>query len=333
MKGQAGSSRFDTVLKMLMISFISLLAFSSGVYFGREMTESDHKIKALEADFHNSHERAAEKNNDYNTHDEDALAAEDVEEMTDKYVDAERDNLGDVVAEKDGAAPADHDGAQSGHDGHGGHETPAVAKHEANDHEDPAGHGAAGTHAGTNTSADHAKRAENHVAAKKGGQRNMASVHDVKPIVKQVMPETDASEHELNKSVAAAQAKTKTKPDIRAALEAARRVANNETPSPANHHEEARAPSSLPKNVGTPSDIEYTVQIASYPTVTEAKNHANELVKKGFPAYSVEANIKGKTWYRVSIGSFKTLKEASSYRTELKKQAELNTAIVQKIER
>ena len=50
-KNELGSSRMDTVLKMLLIAFVSLLAFSSGVYFGKQMSDSDHQLKALESDF------------------------------------------------------------------------------------------------------------------------------------------------------------------------------------------------------------------------------------------------------------------------------------------
>jgi cell division protein FtsN len=79
--------------------------------------------------------------------------------------------------------------------------------------------------------------------------------------------------------------------------------------------------------------VEFTVQVASYPTAEAAKSHANELVKKGFPAFPVEAVVNGRSWYRVSVGSFKSQKEATAYRTTLLKQADLQSAIVQKISR
>ena len=57
------------------------------------------------------------------------------------------------------------------------------------------------------------------------------------------------------------------------------------------------------------------------------------MVKKGFPAFPVEAKINGKTWYRVSVGSFKSFNDASKFRAQLLKQAELPSAIVQKVTR
>ena len=64
MLGQNGSSRLDTVLKMLLIAFVSLLAFSSGVYFGKEMSDSEYQLKALEKDFNDNEKVAKEESSD-----------------------------------------------------------------------------------------------------------------------------------------------------------------------------------------------------------------------------------------------------------------------------
>lgn len=289
MKSQAGSSRFDTVLKMLLIAFVSLLAFSTGVYFGREMTESDYQLKALEGNFDDSRQHAAEKKKDYDVREEDAVALEDVETLTDQYVKAEKDNLEETAEATDD-----------------GHSRAAKAERAA--------------------PADARK-----VAAKtgEGEARGVASTRDLKPIVRNPVSRKDA-DAEIAEQLEKA-AKPSKKPDLSQVHEAARRVAGNETPSTAPKAPTGtRVPSSLPKSVGDAA--EYTVQVASYPTLDEAKGHANELVKKGFPAYPVEANVKGKTWYRVSVGSFKSMSEAGKYRSQLMKQASLTSAIVQKIE-
>lgn len=286
MKGQNGSSRFDTVLKMLLIAFISLLAFSTGVYFGREMTQSDYQLKALETNFDESQQQvAAEKNKDYDVAEEDAIAAEDVETLTEKYVDAERDTLTDAAKTAAGVPQA----------------PPPAAS---------------------------AKAAE--TATSK--TRNVASANEVKPIVTKAAPHHDSDAEIAAQMQKAAKSQ---KPDLRGVQEAARRVASNAAPSVESKTPaaETRVPSSLPKSVGSATDVEYTVQIASYKNLEEAKSHANDLVKKGFPAYPVTANVKGQTWYRVSVGSFKSMKDAGQYRSQLMKQANLSSAIVQKIER
>lgn len=285
MSGQVGSSRFDNVLKFLLIACISLLAFSTGVYFGREMTDSDYQLKALESNVDESQGHAAEKNKDYDVQEEDAIAAEDVEALTDKYVNAEKSALAEV------AVPSN---------------TQAVTDKAPTEQKAP-----------SSKSASEA--------------RNVASANDMKPIVKAPTAHKDADAEIAAEVAKATKANT---PDLSKVHEAARRVASNATPSEApKAGTESRVPSSLPKSIGSVTASAYTVQVASYPNLNEAKTHASELVKKGFPAYPVEANVKGKTWYRVSVGSFKSMNEAGKYRSQLMKQANVTSAIVQKIER
>jgi cell division protein FtsN len=114
---------------------------------------------------------------------------------------------------------------------------------------------------------------------------------------------------------------------------AAERVAMGASPSENSKPKAEPREPLLPSSIGSPKEGEFTVQVASYPESAEAKARAEDLAKKGFPAYPVEATVKGKTWYRVSIGSFRTAKEASTYRAQLMKQADLRSAIVQRIER
>lgn len=94
---------------------------------------------------------------------------------------------------------------------------------------------------------------------------------------------------------------------------------------------ENRVPSSLPANVAQYTVGKFTVQVASYNNEGEAQKLATELKDKGYSAFYIPANIKGKTWFRVSVGQFATPKEAASYRTELLGKAKVSSAIVQKI--
>jgi cell division protein FtsN len=95
-----------------------------------------------------------------------------------------------------------------------------------------------------------------------------------------------------------------------------------------------RVVSSVPKaKFAKPSSIEYTVQVAAYKTMSEAENHSQKLIDKGFPAFPVKAIINGQDWYRVSIGSFKTRQQAIKYEQALKKQAVVKNTFVQKIQR
>jgi len=63
----------------------------------------------------------------------------------------------------------------------------------------------------------------------------------------------------------------------------------------------------------------YTIQIGSFKTEEEAKETAENLISKGYPAFETTAHIPGKgTWYRVRIGTFKTINEAKIYGDKLK---------------
>lgn len=288
-KTEQSSSRMDTVLKMLLIAFVSLLAFSSGVYFGKQMSDSDHQLKALESDF-NTQSYTAENAEGKAAPGDEAMGEQEVASLSDKYVNAEKETGERTVASTDTHVAAEsHTPAKV--------EEHAVAAHET---AKPASHAAAAHEEAAEEPAEH--------------------------------------EHEAAKPAAhASSAAAPAKPDLSAAHKAAERVANNASPVAPKSETKAppvsRIPTSLPKVVGGKSVVEFTVQVASYPTAAAAKEHANELVKKGFPAFPVEATISGRTWYRVSVGSFKTLKDATTYRAQLLKQADLQNAIVTKITR
>lgn len=302
-KTEQSSSRMDTVLKMLLIAFVSLLAFSSGVYFGKQMSDSDHQLKALESDF-NTQSYAANAERETGGAAGDVVGEEEAAALSDKYTNGER-NVASTGAEAHGEATE-----------HGAATTEAKAA--------PAAHGAA--------TAEHAAP----VAKTAAAAAKPAAAHG-----EEVTEEAHAAPAAKGAHGATAAATTAGgKPDLSAAHKAAERVANNAAPTTAAaaHGEtakvaETRVPSSLPKTVGANSAVEFTVQVASYPTSEAAKEQADTLVKKGFPAFPVEATINGRTWYRVSVGSFKTMKDATAYRTQLLKQADLQNAIVQKITR
>lgn len=94
---------------------------------------------------------------------------------------------------------------------------------------------------------------------------------------------------------------------------------------------EGRVPSSLPKDVAQYTVGKFTVQVAAYAEEGEAQKSASDLKAKGYSAFYVPANVKGKTWYRVSVGQFATMKEAQFYRAELMSKAKISSAMVQKI--
>lgn len=90
--------------------------------------------------------------------------------------------------------------------------------------------------------------------------------------------------------------------------------------------DEERIPSSVKK---TAPKVGYTVQIAAYQDEKDAAAKAADLEKKGYAAFPLKKNVKGKTWYKVSIGSFGSRTEASSYKAALLKKGVVKDAIVQ----
>jgi cell division protein FtsN len=282
MKNQLGNSRMDTVLKMLLIAFISLLAFSSGVYFGKQLSDSDYQLKTLESDF-SQHDKVV-KGEGKDASPEEAINEEEVSALSEKLVNSEK-----------GEAQA------AGH--------PDEARKVAS------------------TEGENEEKREAQASA--NGEKEMPHVVPTNAPSATKHAEAKAPEKKSEKAAVA-----QAKPDLSAATKAAMRVANNAAPEePAKKVVESRQPTSLPKTVGVSQDVEFTVQVASYPTAEAAKDHANELVKKGFPAFPVEASVNGKTWYRVSVGSFKTQREATVYRAQLLKQTTVASAIVQRIQR
>ena len=316
---QRGASSWDLVLKILSITLVSLFAFSSGVWFGKKLSDSDHQRMALEGEFDKEvRKTASTEEHDGAADDHEALSDEEVAAAADKALETSRAKT--EVAEKAEAVPAHGEKEASGHG------EKAVAAKDA--HAAPAAKDAHGAE-----KAEAAHGAEKAVAAKDTHAAPTAKdAHGVASKMTTAPAELAHGEKAITtRSVAST---TTAKPDLTAVHQAAVRVANNaspvakEKPAP-----ETRVPSSLPKTVGAANDVEFTVQVASYPTADAAKEHVDSMVKKGFPAFPVEAKINGKTWYRVSVGSFKSFNDASKFRAQLLKQADLPSAIVQKITR
>ena len=110
---------------------------------------------------------------------------------------------------------------------------------------------------------------------------------------------------------------------------AADRVVNNKAPlpTPTPQRELARVlPKISPNSVG-----KYTVQVASYATENEAKNHAKNLKDQGYSAFYLSAKVKSKVWYRVSVGLFPTYKNAMAYQKQMSQKGGISSSFVQKI--
>ncbi len=327
---QTGSSRIDAVLKMLLISFISLLAFLSGVYFGRELTASDYQAKALESDFNRHGDLAdSSKSQSSDSAPDNSIADEEVAALSEQLVNEEKGELA-AKATKDGTGE-EKDKKSDGRGVASTLENSPDLEHA--DHEN-------GTHGSTAA----AKAAGHSKADLTAHDPDSDKLHDASIADSHKSPlghksgakiAANSDQHAGDQNDQHAHKKSsKYKPDLTAAHKAAVRVAQNSVPiDNPKAQVKNRIPNSLPRTAGSSTEVEFTVQVASYPTADAAKEHADELVKKGFPAFPVEATINGRTWYRVSVGSFKDMKAATAYRGTLIKQADVEAAIVQRIQR
>ena len=281
------ASKTDAIAKLVIVFFISLLSFSIGTFVGKNYSDNQHQLAALEpsSKVEKSERSVASVNEEANSNKPGAMTDEEIAKLAEEFV-------------SDETAPAE-----------GAHGAVASAEH---------GETAAPAH-GAATSA---KNETGHGAAAPAGHEAASEKSDAKS-------EAHSPRGPLNKGHITENAPSATAKNL-AAGKAPATTENKPTAAKTAIVEERR-PSSLPKDVAAFSVGKFTVQVASYPDEAEAQKHASELKDKGYSAFYVPANIKGKTYYRVSVGQFATQKEAQSYRTEFLGKAKVSSAIVQKI--
>ncbi len=76
-------------------------------------------------------------------------------------------------------------------------------------------------------------------------------------------------------------------------------------------------PAPVPEATGKP----LTLQVASFPSPADARKLAEDLKKRGFPAYLQPVMIPGKgVWYRVRVGFFESQEKASNLMDQLRRE-------------
>lgn len=107
MSGDKGGSKADTLVKVVLFFFISLLSFSVGTFVGKQVSDSDHRRMALEGEY--SGKQAANDEHGAATAGE-AAAGEGDEKITEKEVEALTEEFVNREKSAGGREPA------SGHD-------------------------------------------------------------------------------------------------------------------------------------------------------------------------------------------------------------------------
>ena len=78
----------------------------------------------------------------------------------------------------------------------------------------------------------------------------------------------------------------------------------------------------------TAQPSKYALQLGSYKSRSQAEEMQNELKKKGYQAYILEASIPEKgTWYRVKVGDYEDLEKVRQAASDLKQKEGVSVMI------
>lgn len=89
MSAQKGSSKADTLVKVVLVFFISLLSFSVGTYVGKQVSDSDHRRMALEGEF-KGERSVASAGEHSDEHADEKITEQEVESLTEEFVNKEK---------------------------------------------------------------------------------------------------------------------------------------------------------------------------------------------------------------------------------------------------
>ena len=85
-----GTSRTETLVKLVLIFVISLLSFSVGTFVGKQFSDSQHKMASLEKEFHGDRATASAKEDSEHgsAKKEGALTDQDIASLTEEFIEA-----------------------------------------------------------------------------------------------------------------------------------------------------------------------------------------------------------------------------------------------------
>ena len=301
MLNQVGGSKADTIVKLALIFFISLLSFSVGTFVGKQVSDSDYKRAELEEDYKSF--RQASHGEDQKTNHDEKVSEEELSSLTEEFVNKEKE----AMKKKDGH----RDIASTQHDKKKAESKTKLSKE----------------HSGYKKYAK-GQMDEEFIEKDKVKKKLLVAYRNKLKNLDKNKKTTSKEKYKSNRKVAKIDKKIKASPA--SVTKEANRVAAGK--APIKDPKKRRKPASiLPSSVAISSIGKYTVQVASYVSKEEAKAHASELKQKGWNAFYIPAEVKGRTWFRVSIGLFTNQKSAMSFREELMGQSSVSSAIIQKI--
>lgn len=112
---QSGKSKVEMLVQLVIIFFISLLSFSVGTFVGKQFSDSQHKLEALEGEG-GDRGVASVSPDATEVKPEDALSDEDIAQLTEEFAKGEK-KAADLLAkgDKHSDAPADKGHEPAGH--------------------------------------------------------------------------------------------------------------------------------------------------------------------------------------------------------------------------
>jgi cell division septation protein DedD len=143
-------------------------------------------------------------------------------------------------------------------------------------------------------------------AAEKSANADAKPVVEIKPEKKESADAKPAKETKNTKT--AGDAAPAQKKEVKEKTETASKAAEDDT-----------AKSDAPRD--------WTVQVNAFPDERSAQRLVERLKQKGYAAYIVTANLKGRDWYRVRIGHFPARAQAKEYLEQLQAKEDFPKAI------
>jgi septal ring-binding cell division protein DamX len=106
MFNQYGGSRADTLVKLVLIFFISLLSFSIGTFVGKQFSDTQHKRLADEGEVDQAlRDTASVDPKSLDVAPQDALTDEDIANLEDEFVNNKKDDLAKAADESKAQKP------------------------------------------------------------------------------------------------------------------------------------------------------------------------------------------------------------------------------------
>ena len=94
MGSQSGSTKTDTVVKLVLIFFISLLSFSVGTFVGKQVSDSDHRRATLEDDYGPARSTASTSGMDGAK--KDRLSEDEIASLAEEFISSEKAKQADA---------------------------------------------------------------------------------------------------------------------------------------------------------------------------------------------------------------------------------------------